>query len=115
MFEGEAAIFSCSGDGSPAPIVRWWMFQNDVPIPVETDGRIIVSPQYLTITAAAKVDSGKYFCALNSSAGITQSTEVFLNVWSELILPLIDTLQLAASETCNNNYKCVACLLFKCV
>ena len=58
----------------------------DTPVPVITDNddMVFVSQEYLTIVTASGTHSGKYYCALSSSAGTVRSHDVFLNVWSEL-------------------------------
>ena len=79
----ETALFRCSGEGNPQPDVAWWRVRNGILQALETDGRIIVGEEYLTIVSAVPDDSGQYFCVINSSLGMERSTNVFLNVWSE--------------------------------
>lgn len=81
----DPAVFHCSGEGNPQPMLQWWTVRDGWPIALETTGRIIISDEYLTIVRTVRSDSGVYFCTLNSSVDVAMSNMVFLTVWGKSV------------------------------
>ena len=100
--EGQTARFHCSGMGNPIPTLSWWTIRNGWPFELFTDGRIIISDEYLVIVNSVKSDAGVYYCMLNSSIGRNRSNEVHLDVWSKCntIYYIVIILYISSTYTC---------------
>ena len=86
----EIAVFHCSGEGNPKPVLKWWTIREGWPFEIKQEDteRIIISDERLVILKTFKSDAGEYYCTLNSSVDnqyiSIASHIVHLTVWGKL-------------------------------